>query len=136
MDKARLNLFLDHGKLLDVLPMTSHTFVNVLKRAMYKACLWQQATSKTINMPEACEWGFKKVESNGTLEFDWGTETDVTAAKKWDTFRTCSCTTDCATNKRCGCHKEIPSSSTAPPKILGCITLCKCKCETLSQIGE
>ena len=120
---ARAKLFLQKlkGTPLMKLPMTSHSFINKMRRSVYQANLWGQCVTKIIEVPCAEDWGFKKVENN-MLQFDWGTQKDLISAKKWDTFRKCECTTECTTNKRCTCYKE---------PVLRCTTRCKCKCPTM-----
>ncbi len=86
MDDARMKLFLQKGTSLIRLPMSSHTFVNKLKRSMYQASIWLQADRKTMNLPEPEDWGFKKTERN-TLDFDWGTQQDVINAKNGTPLR-------------------------------------------------
>jgi len=51
MDDARVQLFLHKGVGLQKLPMTSHTFVNKLRRAMYQASSWTQSLKKTPTLP-------------------------------------------------------------------------------------
>ena len=101
---------------------------------MYQASIWNQSISKAMILPDPRNWGFAETESGNNLEFDWGTQLDIIiSAKKWDTFRSCGCTTDCTTNGRCGCHKQTESSSTSDPVVLKCTTLCNlCPCNSKS----
>ncbi len=128
LNDAKLEFFLHKGKQLTKLPMTSHTFINKLKRSMYQASVWNQSISKATILPDPRNWGYAQNESGKNLEFDWGTQLDIISAKKWDTFRSYSCKTECTTNGRCGCHKQIASSSTSDPVLLKCTTLYKCPC--------
>ena len=66
-------------------------------------------------------------KKEGILTFYWGSMLDLVAAKKSDIFRKCGYKKPCSTNKRCGCHKTVASSSSATTTetdVLGCTTLC------------
>ena len=126
LNEARRHLFLHKGTPLIKLPMISHTFQNKLRRSMFQASIWAQSLVTTQVLPDPVNWGYKSMENSNNLEFDWGTQPDVITAKKWVTLRKCNCNTDCTSNGRRGCHKDVEADTNQAP---GCTTLCNCPCQ-------
>ena len=93
---------------------------------MFQASIGAQLLVTTQVLPDSVNLGYKSMENSNNLEFEWGTQPDVITAKIWVTFRKCSCNTDCTSDGRCGCHKDVEVDTN---HALGCATLCNCPCQ-------